>query len=156
MKLTYHFNEYEDGFEYEVDNTEVLEALKELSNEQIVKIYKNLKFPGVAGRILAEIFEYVLEVFIATESETPIMNDEVYSFMREYNSFTFELTDFNLFWGVAHVFSSLGVRGKNKELCQSFLNEVKKHLDQEKQNEILKFHENYRKKQKNSLDDEGR
>lgn len=45
MKLTYHFNEYEDGFEYEVDNTEVLEALKELPNEQIVKdaqaIYNN-------------------------------------------------------------------------------------------------------------------
>lgn len=45
MKLTYHFNEYEDGFEYEVDNTEVLEALKELPNEQIIKdaqaIYNN-------------------------------------------------------------------------------------------------------------------
>jgi len=117
-----------------------------ISNDQIVNIFKRMNYNDFGNKIVAEILEYIIVVFLKTEDKKTINSEEIYEYMRENDKMPWEKSDFNIFWGVARSFSTLGVDRRNKEVCAQLLSEIHILINENNEEKILSFSKKYQRK----------
>lgn len=132
--------------EYNVSTKAIKEDVNAvISNDQIVNIFKRMNYNDLGNKVVAEILEYIIVVFLRTEDIKTIESEEIYEYMRENDKMPWEKIDFNIFWGVARAFSTLGVDRRNKEVCTQLLSEIHNLTNENNEEKILSFSKKYQR-----------
>ena len=83
-------------------------------------------------------------VLINNVSLRTVMASEVFSYMKEVQQCTEKDATLDLCWGMALVFSKLGMNSSNVEGMKKLLLEVQSNLDEDNSEAILEFHYKYK------------
>ncbi len=122
---------------------DIVSENQRLSDELVVEIYKNLNFPKAGIKLVSQVLEYILVVFLGEEGKQQVSSEEAYMYMKEYIYSNLDIASFNMLWGIVRMFSCLGVNKEKEDLCKKILSEVYGVLGNERKEEILAFRDKY-------------
>lgn len=143
-KYTSNLSEKMDSISFGGENGHSSKQKEKFSDEEIIKIYKKIIPNSSRRELLSEIIEYPLVVLINNASLRTVMASEVFSYMKEVQQCTEKDATLDLCWGMALVFSKLGMNSSNVEGMKKLLLEVQSNLDEDNSEAILEFHYKYK------------